>query len=190
MNDFARRVIMDRLAGDRRPNRDRRRRDNRDQEDQRGYDERDTDYEMDEDIDERRGRRRNRRDRMDDERDMSDYHHNKPEMRLRKSDILEWKRNLENSDGTTGEHYKIDEIMAVAKKFGLKFDGYNEKELCILVNVIYSDIGHILRHYMDQSMELKFCVDVAQAIFDDPDGPEGFEKLALYYYCIVCYGQL
>lgn len=191
MNDFARRVIMDRLAkSDRKPYRDRRRRADR------------KDYDDDERRDMYNDSRRDMRDVEDSRKDMrdkhypeehedfGDYHHQVPQMRLRKQDILEWKRDMENTDGTYGERYKIDEVMSTAKKLGVKFDGFNEKELCLLTNVVYSDIGHLLKRYISKEDELIFCVDVAQAIFDDPDGPEGFEKLALYYYCIVCYGQL
>ena len=126
----------------------------------------------------------------DDFNDYGDYHHMKPEMRLRKADMLEWKRDMENTDGTHGGHFSMDEIMRAAKKLNVRFDTFTEKEFCLAVNMIYSDFGHCIRRIGGQENELYNCADFALAFLDDPDGPEGFEKLALYYYCIVCYGEL
>lgn len=178
MNDATRKFVMDRLTrGNRRDyNSDNRMRDERD-------------YMRDNRNDNRDMRYQDERDR----RDMNDYgndFHGAPKMKLRKSDMLEWKRRMENVDGTYGEHFKMEEIEHAAQKLGVTYDGFTEKEFCLATNMIYSDYANVIKRFGNPNEELLFCADMAKAFLDDPDGPEGSEKLALYYYCIVCYGEL
>lgn len=172
----------DNRRGDRRDNRDyednRRGRDMRDYEDnRRGRDMRD--YEDSRDYEDNR-RGRDRRD-YEDERD---YGH-RPRMRIRKSDMKHWKHNMENADGTKGEHYDMEQIMHIADKIGVKFNDFSEKEFCLAVNMMYSDYCKVLRKFVPPEKELAMCAELAKAFLDDADGPEPPEKLALYYYCIV-----
>lgn len=133
----------------------------------RGYDRRSEDYEEDYNYSWRDG------------------NHENGELRLTKSDIKEWKRNMENADGSLGEHFDGDKIKQMAEKLGVKYRGYDEKELCIVTNMLYSDFCEALRGVIPAEKELMTYVKMAKAWLEDEDAPEGSEKLALYYYCVV-----
>lgn len=174
MNDYARRrIISDRL----------------DRAYDSMYDRRDYAYDMYDGADYRRGvrgsGRRDRRDYADnmDSRDYMDGHG--PEMQLTKQEMMEWKKNLMNADGSMGEHFKFDDIIEVAEKMRLRFRGYSEKDLCMTVNMLYSDYCKVLKTVIPPDKELYIYVALADAFLNDEDGPEGSEKLALYYKCIV-----
>ena len=151
--------------------------DRRDYEDERDYEDRrrGRDYE-----DERDYRRDNRR----DYRDYEDYGHERLE--LSKSDMYDWKHKLKNADGSKGAHYEMQQIMSAAEKIGVKFDDYDEKEFCIMVNVMYSDYCSVVNKYIPHEKALMFYAEMARAFLEDEDGPEASEKVALYYHCIVC----
>lgn len=188
---------MDSRRGDRRDYGDERRgvrgsgrdrRDSRDYEDERDY--------GDERRDVRGSGRGDRRDSRDyeDERDYEDsrrrfsyedgrdYH---KEIRLAKSDMHEWKRMLENADGTRGPHYDIQQIMSAAEKHDVKFKDFTEAEFCMAVNMMYADYCHALKKFVEHDKLLECCMCLAKAFLEDEDGPEASEKLALYYHCIV-----
>lgn len=105
--------------------------------------------------------------------------------KLSKRDIMEWKRELVNADGSKGEHFKIDHIMKAAKDMGIRFHEYDEKELCLTVNMLYSDYCEVLKPFISPDKELYVYVALGKAFLEDEDAPEGSEKLALYYHCIV-----
>ena len=161
-----------------------------------GRDRRDYDYDRDRrDYDSDMNMSRNyndmdyeRGDRGYDRRDYdyrdSDYgmHH---EMKLTAEDMHRWKQKMQNEDGTKGEHYTMQQIMHVAEKLGIKMDEFSEKELCLTVNMLYSDYCKAAKKYVPVEKELAFYVDMARAFLEDKDGPKPAEKLALYYYCIV-----
>lgn len=181
---------IDRKTGDyadRRRNRDNR--DNRDRRDMNDYEDnrrvRDNrDYENEYDY----GYHRDNRDYRDygDYEDERDYGKRaKSLMRIRKSDMKHWKHNMQNADGTKGEHYDMEQIMHAAEKLGIKFNSFDEKEFCIAVNMMYSDYCRVIKKYAPPEKELLMCAELAKAFLDDEDGPEPSEKLALYYYCIV-----
>ena len=107
------------------------------------------------------------------------------EMRLKPQDMKKWKRELINADGSRGEHFTLEKIIPVAQKHGIRFDEYSEKEFCIVVNMLYSDYCEVNRAYISPENELNYYVKLAKAWLEDDDAPEGKEKLALYYYCIV-----
>lgn len=115
--------------------------------------------------------------------DGGDYHNKS--LKLTKSDINEWKRMLENSDGTRGAHYDMQQIMSVAEKHDVKFKDFTEAELCIATNMMYADYGNALKKFIEHDKMLECCMCLAKAFLDDVDGPEPSEKLALYYHCIV-----
>lgn len=157
------------------------------------YDRRDYDYNYDmnmsrsyNDMDDERG------DRNYDRRDYaydSDYrggdYNTHQEMKLTKEDIHHWKQKLQNADGTRGEHFDMQQIMHVAEKLGVKMNGFDEKDLCIVVNMLYSDYCKVIKKYVPAEKELPAYVEMAKAFLEDADGPKPAEKLALYYYCIA-----
>lgn len=156
----------------------------------RGYDDRDyerggRDYR---DMDYERGGRGDYRDYRGGDYDYADrdYDYNMhQEMKLTKEDMHHWKQKMRNEDGTKGEHYEMQQIMHAVEKLGIKMQGFDEKELCLVVNMLYSDYCKVVKKYVPVEKELMFYVDMARAFLEDADGPKPSEKLALYYYCIV-----
>ena len=115
-----------------------------------------------------------------------DGHHPSGLMRLKKKDFKEWEKNLENADGTKGKHFEADQIKHMAEQIGVKYRGYDEKDLCMTANMLYSDYCAVLKNVLPPDKELVGYVKLAQAWLEDPDASvEGSEKLALYYWCIV-----
>lgn len=106
-------------------------------------------------------------------------------MRLTKAEVRDWKKMIENSDGSLGEHFEKGQIMSAAEKIGVRYNGYDENELCLTANVLYSDYGEALKMYIPADKEAIVYTKMAKAFLEDSDAPEGWEKLAIYYHCIV-----
>lgn len=105
--------------------------------------------------------------------------------KLTKRDMQEWKRKMVNADGTRGEHFTMERILPVAQQLGIRFDEYSDKELCMVVNMLYSDYCAVNRKYISPDKEIMYYVELAKAWLEDEDAPEGSEKLARYYDYIV-----
>ena len=97
-----------------------------------------------------------------------------------KEDALYWVEHMENSDGTTGAQWTMDETSAMAKSMGVYLPG------CIwfaAVNMMRSDYCLVARkHGVDKP---EFYADMAQAFLWDKDAGEPEEKIAAYYHCIA-----
>lgn len=137
-----------------------------------------------------RGDRAHGRDYTDDDYEMDrgyDYEMDGHEsLKLSKKDMMKWKKQLENADGSHGEHFSMQQIMPLAEQLHLKWEGYDEKDLCMTANMLYSDLCEVLKGIIPPDKEVLAYVKMAQAWLEDPDAPvDGSEKLALYYYCIV-----
>ena len=107
------------------------------------------------------------------------------ELKLSRSDMKRWKKMLKNGDGTTGEHFSADQMREVSHQIGARYDEYDEMDLCMTANMLYSDLCEALRPLVPKEKEAMVYAKMAKAWLEDDDGPEGSEKLALYYYCIV-----
>jgi hypothetical protein len=118
-----------------------------------------------------------------DREDMAMYDMNG--MKLKKSDMEKWKHSLMNADGTRGEHFRKENIMQTAEKVGVQYKDYDEMDLCMVVNMLYSDYCEAMRGVIHPEKELMTYVKLAKAWLEDKDAPKGSEKLALYYYCII-----
>jgi hypothetical protein len=92
---------------------------------------------------------------------------------------------LKNADGSSGEHFTMEHITEAARQIGVKFDGYDEAELCMTANMLYSDLAEALRSILPREKEAIIYTKMAKCWLEDEDGPEGSEKLALYFWCIV-----
>lgn len=195
MNDMARRILADRMRrGDRRGGNDYAMDRGRDYRDSRNHVEYRGEYEHD-------GRRdryvsdrysSGGRDRGEDygedyRGDMrgGDYGDHGEEMRLSRSDMKRWKKMLKNGDGSTGEHFSADQMHEVSRQVGAKYEDYDEADLCMTANMLYSDLCEALRPLVPKEKEAMVYAKMARYWLEDDDGPEGSEKLALYYYCIV-----
>lgn len=139
----------------------------------------DYDYEMDG----RRGRRGSDYTEYDYEMDGA---HPSGLMKLKKKDYMKWEKHLENADGSHGKHFEFEQVKKIADQIGIRYDGYDEKELCMTANMLYSDFCGVLKNIIPPDKEVLAYTKMAQAWLEDPDSPvEGSEKLALYYWCIV-----
>lgn len=99
---------------------------------------------------------------------------------LTKEDALYWVEHMENSDGTTGAQWTMDETSAMAKSMGVYLPA------CIwfaAVNMMRSDYCMVARkHGVDKP---EFYADMAQAFLFDKDAGEPEEKISAYYHCIA-----
>lgn len=120
-----------------------------------------------------------------DYEDGEDYHHYK-HIKLTKADFTKWEKMLHNADGTHGPHYSYEQAIMAAEKIGIRFDSYTEREFYICLNMMYADYGTVAAKHMPPEKVLQYLAEMAKAFFDDPDGPEPSEKLALYFHCVVC----
>lgn len=97
-----------------------------------------------------------------------------------KEDALYWVEHMENSDGTTGAQWTMDETSAMAKSMGVYLPG------CIwfaAVNMMRSDYCMVARkHGVDKP---EFYADMAEAFLLDKDAGEPEEKISAYYHCIA-----
>ena len=166
--------------------------DNRDYNDMRDYGEHhETDY-ADDDYetghDNRRGVRgsgRNRRDRRDRNRDMYDDDEYE-QVRLPRKLKNAWKHKLMNTDGTKGPHFQAEELYEAAEKMRLSYDGYDESDVCLVANMLYSDFGKTLKHIIPSDKEAYYYVALAKDFLEDDDSnTEGSEKVAAYYHFVV-----
>lgn len=108
---------------------------------------------------------------------------------MTKQDMYEWKRNLHNADGSMGEHFDKAQIEAEAEKLGIRFREYDEKELCMTANMLYSDLGDALRTIIPKEKEACYYTKMAKAWLEDDDAAfEGSEKLGEYY-CRIVLGE-
>ena len=108
------------------------------------------------------------------------------EMRLTKHDMMMWKERMENPDGSYGEHFTATQIRQAVQSLGVQMKQYNEKELCLAANMLYSDYAEVLKPFIPREKEAVIYVNMARAFLDDPDAAvQGGEKLAAYYYAIV-----
>ena len=107
-------------------------------------------------------------------------------MRLKKKDFMKWEKQLENADGSHGKHFEPQQIKKIAEQMGIQYRGYDEKELYMTANMLYSDFCEVLKGIIPPEKEVVAYTKMAHAWLEDPDSPvDGSEKLALYYWCIV-----
>lgn len=119
------------------------------------------------------------------------YDMHSEDMSLKKKDIREWERKLENADGSRGPKFTKDQVMVAAQQLGVKFDKFTEEEFTMTVNMMYADYCSALQnaaypHY--QRPEIYAHLAKAWLMDKDFDG-EPYEKLALYYHCIVNFDE-
>lgn len=108
------------------------------------------------------------------------------ELKLSNSDKEEWKSMLENADGTHGEHFSLPQIKQVAQALGIQMRGYDETDLCLAANMLYSDYCNALKQFVPKDKEAMVYAKMAKAFLEDSDASvQGKEKLAAYYYAIV-----
>ena len=120
-------------------------------------------------------------------RDRGEHHkrYDDDDVKLSRHELKEWKRRLKNADGSTGDHFTHEQIHEAAEHIGATYDGYDEHELCMTANMLYSDLCEALRSVIPHDKEATIYTKMAHHWLEDEDAPKGSEKLAMYYYCIV-----
>ena len=100
-------------------------------------------------------------------------------------DIENWKRHLKNQDGTTGEHFKKEQVMQAARQIGVNpEENCNQHILGLVMNMRYSDYCAVAKKFgLDRP---DFYAELAKAFLNDKDFEgEPEEKVYLYYKCIA-----
>lgn len=96
--------------------------------------------------------------------------------RLDKQTAEEWVENMENSDGTKGEHWSLEKTEELRQQKGIQCDPV---EFWAAMNAAYSDLGKMARKH---NLGIDFWVDYVKAFwFEDADA--GPNKLAMYHEC-------
>ena len=88
--------------------------------------------------------------------------------------------NMENIDGSKGEHWTIEQTTSVAKQYGVVFGTFNKYDWYYVLNMMYSDYYKLFNSSTDTYVKL------AKAWLEDPDVEEG--KAYRYYKEVVLKG--
>ena len=101
-------------------------------------------------------------------------------MEFTEDDAKEWTARMENTDGTTGQHWPMEQTTAVMVSKGYHYD---PAVWYAAMNMVYSDYFSVAKKHGVNTVE--FYADMAEAFLDDKDagGPE--EKISAYYHCIA-----
>lgn len=103
--------------------------------------------------------------------------------KLTPQEIQKWMDSLESESGERGPMWSKEEIEAVAKKEGIKFDKFSKEALYAMTNVMYSDHCSTGEKYNVDSPS--FYMALAVDFLTDPDavgeGDDGDKKMAIYY---------
>lgn len=83
-------------------------------------------------------------------------------------------RKLKNADGTTGEHWSLDQTKQVMDRLGISCDSV---EFWVAMNMMYSDYYNAARKLGVNNSD--FYASMAEAFLKDPDASEN--KLSRYY---------
>lgn len=90
----------------------------------------------------------------------------------------EWLESMENSDGTTGPHWTLEQTKQVAAQKGVTYDPV---KFWVAMNMMYSDYFSVAKKFNINNTD--FYVELAKAFLDDKDAAPG--KLARYYEFVV-----
>lgn len=95
--------------------------------------------------------------------------------KIDKETAEEWGKELENSDGTRGAHWNIDQSNLILSKRGLTFDPY---QFYLSLNFVYSLLYKALKKQGVNSLDA--YIDIAKALFlDDKENTE--KKLSAFH---------
>lgn len=101
------------------------------------------------------------------------------EEKLSQEDARRWVGHMENSDGTVGAYWTMEQTAVAAEARGVTFEHISPWGWWAAMNMMYSDYCEVAARYGVGTTE--FYADMAKAFLFDRDagGPE--EKLAEYY---------
>lgn len=105
--------------------------------------------------------------------------------KLSRDDLENWKRRLENADGSRGEHFKKEQLESIIRQMNIDVEKMGGMDIfCMASNMMYADYCNVAKKFGVDRID--FYVEMAKAFFNDKDysgKPE--EKLWLYYMTIV-----
>lgn len=96
---------------------------------------------------------------------------------LTKQTAHEWVQSMKNSDGTTGEHWTMEQTTQLMQTKGITCDPV---EFYAAINMMYSDYFKVAKKMNVNSVD--FYAYLAEAFLKDTDA--GKDKLAKYYSCM------
>ena len=91
---------------------------------------------------------------------------------------MEWVNDMDNSDGSHGPHWTMEQTKEVQEKKGIDCDPI---EFFVAMNMMYSDYCKVAKRYNVNSSD--FYASMAKAFLDDKDAAP--EKLMRYYEHVV-----
>lgn len=100
------------------------------------------------------------------------------DMKLTPEMAKEWTSGMHNEDGSTGEHWSMEQVKKLMAQRGLEHD---LPEVYAVMNSLYSDYCKVFKKYGFNSPEA--YMDLALAWLKDSDAVKN--KAAMYYECIV-----
>ena len=104
-------------------------------------------------------------------------------MNFTREDAEKWAAKMQNADGTTGQHWTMEQTTAVAESMGIQAPVVPRWAWGVTMNMMYSDYYDVARKFGVNVPE--FYAELARAFLMDKDGPGPEEKLCAYYRCIV-----
>lgn len=96
--------------------------------------------------------------------------------KLDKQTAQEWVENMENSDGSKGEHWSLEKTEELRLQRGIQCDPI---EFWAAMNAAYSDLAKVARKH---NLGIDFWVDYVKAFWLE-DADAGPNKLAMYHEC-------
>lgn len=86
---------------------------------------------------------------------------------------------MENTDGTTGPHWTIEQTETVREQRNIQWD---KLSFWVAMNMIYSDYSEVFRTYGVRD-KIFLYADMAHAFLSDKDAKP--DKMSLYYKNVV-----
>ena len=92
---------------------------------------------------------------------------------MTEDEALDWVANMQNKDGTTGEHWSYEQTESVKKQYNIEANCW---DWYIVLNMVYSD-------YYSTKFDTATYIELAKDWLDDED--IGKDKLLKYYIFVV-----
>lgn len=91
---------------------------------------------------------------------------------------------MQNEDGSRGEHFSIDQACALAQQYGINLytEKYNKYDFYVALNMLYSDFYKPISTLVTGD-KVRFYVEMAKAWLNDKDVEEG--KMWNYYKYVI-----
>ena len=105
---------------------------------------------------------------------------------LSKDEAKRWADQMQNSDGSVGAHWTMEQTDAVAEERGVSPDDVSNWAWGVTMNMMYSDYYAVAAEFGVDRPE--FYAALAQAFLMDKDAPAPEEKLCEYYKHIASRG--